>query len=79
MSVMKTPRFLAEEAKEISQPKTVMLAGLGTRRDLEAEQMRRASDLSLFSFSLFSNIDIWMSKRQVSKKDIDECIFSGGT
>ena len=42
-----------------------MIAGLGTGRDLEDEQMRRASVLSLFSFSLFSSIQIWMSERHV--------------
>ena len=42
-SVMKKPRFLAEEAKEISQPQTEMIAGLGTGRGLEGEEMRRAS------------------------------------
>ena len=72
LSVMKTPRFLAEEAKAISQPQTEMVAGLGTGKDLEDEQMRRASVLSLFSFSLFSSIQIWMSERQVSKEDIAE-------
>ena len=59
-SMMKKPRFLAEEVKDISQPQTEMVAGLGTGRDLEDVQMRRASVLSLFSFSLVStfNCDI---------------------
>ena len=65
-SVMKKPIFLAEEAKEISQPQTEMVEGLGTGRDLEDEQIWRAYILSLFSFQ------IWMSERQVSKEDIDE-------
>ena len=41
-SVMKKPRFLAEEAKAMSQSQTEMVAGLGTEKDLEDEQMRRA-------------------------------------
>ena len=57
-SATKTPIFLAEEAKAISQPQTEMVAELGTRKDLEDEQMRRASVLSLFSFSLFSSINL---------------------
>ena len=67
-SVLKIPRFLVEEAKDISQPQTEMIAGLGTGKDLEDEQMMRASVLSLFSFSLFSSIQICMSERQVSKR-----------
>ena len=57
-SVMKTSRFLSEEAKEISQPQTEMVAGLGTGEGLKDEQMRRASVLSLFGFRLFSSIPI---------------------
>ena len=47
---MKKPRFLAEEAKEISQPQTEMIVGLGTGRDLEDEQMRRASVFIIVRF-----------------------------
>ena len=36
-------KFLAEEAKEISQPQTEVVAGLGTGQDLEDERMRRVS------------------------------------
>ena len=36
-------KFLAEEAKEISQPQTEVVAGLGTGQDLEDEPKRRAS------------------------------------
>ena len=43
--MLKIPRFLVEEAKEISQPQTEIIAGLGTGKDLEDEQMMRASVL----------------------------------
>ena len=59
-SVMKKPRFLAEEAKEISQPQTEMIVGLGTGRDLEDEQMRRASVLGVQFQFVFQhpNLDV---------------------
>ena len=45
--------------------------GLETGNDLEDEQLRRASALSLFSFSLFSSIQVWMSEKQVSREDTE--------
>ena len=42
----------------------------GMDLDLEEERKRRASVLSLFSFSLFSSIQVWMSEKQVSREDI---------
>ena len=46
-----------------------MVVGLETEKDLEDERTKRVSVLSLFSLSLFSNIQVWMSERQVSRKD----------
>ena len=42
-----------------------MVVDLETEKDLEDEHMRGASVFSLFSFSLFSSIQVLMSERQV--------------
>ena len=47
-----------------------MPVGLETENDLEDERSRRASALLLFSLSLFTSIQVWMSERQVSREDI---------
>ena len=56
-----------------------MIEGLKTEKDLEDERTRRASILSLFSLSLFFNIQVWMSERQVSREVIADWMFVGGT
>ena len=56
-----------------------MVVGLPTEKDLEDECRRRASVLSLLSLSLFSSIQVWMSDRQVSREDIADWMFGGGT
>ena len=65
------------QKKKISQPKTEMILGLETKieKDLEDEHTRRVFVFSLFSFSLFSS----MSERQVSRGDIADWMFGGGT
>ena len=65
-----------KEEKEISQPQTEMILGLETEMDLEDERTRKASVLSLLLF--FSSIQVWMSERQVSRKDIADWMFDGG-
>ena len=44
-----------------------MVVGLETEKDLEHERTSRASVLSLFKFTLFSSIQVWMPERQVSR------------
>ena len=56
-----------------------MVVGLQTEKDLEDECRRRASVLSLLSLSLFSSIQVLMSDRQVSREDIADWMFDGGT
>ena len=56
-------RILAED-KDISQPQTEVVVGFQTEQDLEDKRMRRASVLSLFSLSLFSSIQVWVSERE---------------
>ena len=47
---------------------TEMIVDLETEKDLEDEHTRRTSVLSLFSLSLFSSIQVWMSERQISRE-----------
>ena len=47
-----------------------MVVDLETERDLEDARTRRASVLAVFSLSLFSSFQVWMSERQVSREDI---------
>ena len=47
-----------------------MVLGLETEKDLEDEQRRMASVLSLLSLSLFASIQVWMSDRQVCRVGI---------
>ena len=53
--------------------------GLETGNDLGDEQVRRASALSLFSFSLFSSIQVWTFEKQVSRTDFGDSMLCGGT
>ena len=56
--------------KDFTDTHTHMPVGLETENDLEDERSRRASALLLFSLSLYTSIQVWMSERQVSREDI---------
>ena len=68
--VMRKPRFLAEKEKQISQPQTEMVVGLETEKE-PGRCTHEGASVSLFSFSLFSNTQVRISERQVSREDIE--------
>ena len=54
----------------MSQPQTETVVGLETANDLEGKHTSRVRDLSWFSLSLFSSVQVLKSEKQVSREDI---------